>query len=74
MRALGYDGWFHHQDQFWPLAAFDRATMQRAAPHGEAQPAPYINTFFFLPQEEAGLRQRLSRFGPFRTASRHKAP
>jgi FkbM family methyltransferase len=68
MRGLGYDGWFHHQGQFWPVSSLDRRTMQVASPHGKPMSDPYIVTFLFIPRELDDLRQRLLEFGSFRTA------
>jgi hypothetical protein len=33
-RSLGYNGWFHHADQFWPVSSLDRSTMQVAFDYG----------------------------------------
>ena len=68
MRALGYDGWFHYQGQFWPVSSLDRRLMQAASPHGAPQTPPYVDTFLFIPRELNDLRQRLLPFGPFRSA------
>jgi hypothetical protein len=68
MRALGYDAWFHHQGQFWPVSSLDRRTMQVASPFGPAQSQSYIGMFMFIPRELNDLRERLAEFGPFRSA------
>jgi FkbM family methyltransferase len=68
MRALGYDAWFYHQEQFWPAASLDRQTMQVASATGPIESDPYIAQFMFIPRELDALRQRLSEFGPFRSA------
>jgi FkbM family methyltransferase len=68
MQGLGYDGWFHHDSQFWPLSSLDRRTMQVAHPTGAIQSDPYISDFLFIPRELPELHQRLSAFGPFRSA------
>ena len=65
MRALGYDGWFHYQEQFWPVSSLNRRLMQAAAPHGQPRPDLYIVTFLFIPRQLNDLRQRLSRFRSF---------
>jgi FkbM family methyltransferase len=68
MRALGYNGWFHYQGQFWPISSLDRRSMQAASPHGQPQTDPYIVTFLFIPSELDDLRQRLLPLGSFRSA------
>ncbi len=68
MHALGYDGWFYHEAQFWPLSSLDRRTMQVATATGLVESEPYINEFLFIPQESIDLRQRLQAFGAFRSA------
>ena len=68
MRALGYDGWFYHQGQFWPVSALDRQTMQVASAGGPPESDPYIAQFMFVPREQEALRQRLSDFGPLGSA------
>ncbi len=68
MRGLGYDAWFYHDKQFWPVASLDRRTMQVASPTGPPESDPYISTFIFLPRELDELRQRLLEFGSFRPA------
>ena len=67
MRALGYDGWFYHQQQFWPVSSLDRQTMQRASATGPVESDPYIGYFLFIPRELDALRQRLLEFGTFRS-------
>jgi FkbM family methyltransferase len=53
--ALGYDGFWEHWDEWRPMAAFDRATMQRASPNPAVFAAsdPYVFVFYFLPREHA---------------------
>ncbi len=68
MRGLGYDGWFYHQAQFWPLSSLDRGTMQVATATGAPESDPYVNEFLFIPRERDDLRQRLLQHGSFRAA------
>jgi FkbM family methyltransferase len=53
--ALGYETRFFHAGHFQPLAAFDRATMQRASPDPAVFAAsdPYIFIFYAWPAEGA---------------------
>jgi FkbM family methyltransferase len=61
MAALGYDCVFVAGGHTFPLAAFDRATMQRASPSpaSHVYSDPYVNCFFFIPEEAAELREKL---------------
>lgn len=68
MRALGYEGWFHHDRQFWPVSSLDRHAMQGASPEGLPETDPYIDTFLYIPSERDDLRRRLADFGPLRSA------
>lgn len=53
--ALGYDAFWEHWGEWRPMAAFDRATMQRASPNPAVFEAsdPYVFVFYFLPREAA---------------------
>lgn len=61
MASLGYDCVFVAAGRAYPLAKFDRATMQVASPSPgiDAYSDPYVNCFFFIPREEAALRALL---------------
>ncbi len=61
MATLGYDCVFVAGGRTYPLAAFDRATMQVASqsPGIHAYSDPYVNCFFFIPREVAELKARL---------------
>jgi FkbM family methyltransferase len=67
MRALGYDAWFYHREQFWPVSSLDRRTMQVASSTGPAESDPYIGQFMFIPRELDDMRQRMLYFGSFRS-------
>jgi FkbM family methyltransferase len=68
LRALGYDAWFYHQEQFWPVASLDRRLMQVATAYGMPESDPYIGMFIFIPRELVEVRDRLLEFGPFNSA------
>jgi FkbM family methyltransferase len=53
--ALGYEGFWEFWGEWQPMAAFDRARMQRASPNPAVFEAsdPYLFTFYFLPREHA---------------------
>ena len=53
--ALGYDTWFELHGHWHPMAAFDRASMQRASsdPTVFAASDPYVFIFYALPRELA---------------------
>lgn len=53
--ALGYDAFWEFWGEWRPMAAFDRATMQRASPDPTVFAAsdPYVFVFYALPREEA---------------------
>lgn len=53
--ALGYDTFWEHWGDWRPMAAFDRAAMQRASPNPAVFEAsdPYIFVFYALPREHA---------------------
>ncbi|MBW6398798.1 FkbM family methyltransferase [Roseomonas sp. HJA6] len=53
--ALGYDVLFELHDTWHPVAALDRATMQRASPDPSIFEAsdPYVFVFYALPREDA---------------------
>lgn len=60
--ALGYDVFFELRDQWLPVSALDRATMQRASPDPTVCAAsdPYVFIFCALPREDsAALLARL---------------
>jgi FkbM family methyltransferase len=60
--ALGYDVLFELDGAWHPMAALDRATMQRASPDPSVFEAsdPYVFVFYALPREEAaGMLARL---------------
>ena len=60
--ALGYDVLFELRGEWLPIAALDRATMQRASPDPSVFEAsdPYVFVFYALPREEAaGMLARL---------------
>lgn len=60
--ALGYDVVFELDGGFHPVAALDRATMQRASPDPSVFEAsdPYVFVFYALPRERAAaMRARL---------------
>ena len=62
--ALGYDVLFELGGEWFPVAALDRATMQRASPDPSVFEAsdPYVFAFYALPRENAaGLLARLRR-------------
>jgi FkbM family methyltransferase len=54
--ALGYDVLFELHGAWHPVAALDRATMQRASPDPSVFEAsdPYVFVFYALPREDAG--------------------
>jgi FkbM family methyltransferase len=54
--ALGYDVFFELAGRFFPAAALDRATLQRASPDPSVFEAsdPYVFIFYALPREAAG--------------------
>jgi FkbM family methyltransferase len=54
--ALGYDVLFELDGAWHPMAALDRATMQRASPDPSVFEAsdPYVFVFYALPREAAG--------------------
>jgi FkbM family methyltransferase len=53
--ALGYDVMFELNGAWFPMAALDRATMQRASPDPSVFEAsdPYVFVFYALPREDA---------------------
>lgn len=55
--ALGYDAFWECWGEWRPMAAFDRAGMQRASPDPTVFVAsePYVFVFYFLPRERAGV-------------------
>jgi FkbM family methyltransferase len=60
--ALGYDVLFELRGEWHPVAALDRATMQRASPDPSVFEAsdPYVFVFYALPREDAvGMLARL---------------
>lgn len=60
--ALGYDVFFEVRDEWLPVAALDRATMQRASPDPTVFAAsdPYVFIFYALPREaSAAMLDRL---------------
>lgn len=60
--ALGYDAFWEHWGEWRPMAAFDRATMQRSSPNPAVFEAsdPYVFVFYFLPREDqAAMLARL---------------
>lgn len=60
--ALGYDVLFELRGAWLPMAALDRATMQRASPDPSVFEAsdPYVFVFYALPREHAaGMLARL---------------
>ncbi|MBR0683689.1 FkbM family methyltransferase [Roseomonas eburnea] len=60
--ALGYEVLFELRGEWFPVAALDRATMQRASPDPSVFEAsdPYVFVFYALPREDApGLLARL---------------
>ena len=60
--ALGYDVLFELKGAWFPVAALDRATMQRASPDPSVFEAsdPYVFVFYALPREDApGMLARL---------------
>lgn len=64
--ALGYDCFFEIRDRWFPVAALDRATMQRASPDPTVFGAsdPYVFIFYALPREEsAALLAQLQAAG-----------
>ncbi|MXP65081.1 FkbM family methyltransferase [Roseomonas sp. M0104] len=64
--ALDYVTCFVLDGRWWPAAALDRATMQRASPDPSDYAAsdPYVFNFFAWPRErEAMVRQRLPEIG-----------
>jgi FkbM family methyltransferase len=56
MDALDYECRFVMGEELRPVAAFDRATMQRAgaSPASQDYSDPYVNCFFFIPRELVG--------------------
>jgi FkbM family methyltransferase len=64
--ALGYDTYFELAGRWFPVAALDRATMQRASPDPSVFEAsdPYVFVFYALPREAAAaLLARLTASG-----------
>ena len=64
--ALGYDVFFELRDGWYPMAALDRATMQRASPDPSVFEAsdPYVFVFYALPREDsAAMLETLRRAG-----------
>ncbi len=61
--ALGYDGFWEHWGDWRPMAAFDRATMQRASANPAVFEAsdPYVFVFYFLPREHVGAMLAMLR-------------
>lgn len=62
--ALGFEVLFELGGEWFPVAALDRATMQRASPDPAVFEAsdPYVFVFYALPREDApGLLARLKR-------------
>ncbi len=60
--ALGYDVLFELHGEWFPIAALDRPTMQRASPDPSVFEAsdPYVFVFYALPREQAaGMLARL---------------
>jgi len=53
--ALGYDSFFHLSGRWFPVAALDRATMQRASPDPSVFEAsdPYVFVFLIVPRERS---------------------
>ena len=53
--ALGYDSFFHLSGRWFPVAALDRATMQRASPDPSVFEAsdPYVFVFLSTPRERS---------------------
>jgi FkbM family methyltransferase len=53
--ALGYDTFFHLSGRWFPVAALDRATMQRASPDPSVFEAsdPYVFVFLSAPRERS---------------------
>ncbi len=53
--ALGYDSFYELRGDWFPVAALDRATMQRASPDPSvfAASEPYVFIFYALPREES---------------------
>jgi len=53
--ALGYETWFELKGDWHPIAALDRARMQRASPDPSVFAAsdPYVFVFYVLPREAA---------------------
>lgn len=51
--ALGYDCFFEISDEWFPVSALDRATMQRASPDPTVFAAsdPYVFIFYAIPRE-----------------------
>ena len=52
----GYQGLFVVRNQVIPIEQFDPAVHQRKPPHDGGE---YVNDFFFVPREDAGLLARL---------------
>ena len=64
--ALGYDVFFELSGEWHPMAALDRATMQRASPDPSVFEAsdPYVFVFYALPREDsAAMLDTLRRAG-----------
>lgn len=64
--ALGYEVLFELRGAWFPMAALDRATMQRASPDPSVFEAsdPYVFVFYALPREHApGMLARLRAAG-----------
>ena len=75
MDALEYECVFVAHGRVFPLAAFDRATMQRGSPSpaSHVYSDPYVNCFFFVPREDTEARRRLygaARIGACRPVRR----
>jgi hypothetical protein len=64
--ALGYDVFFELSGEWHPMAALDRATMQRASADPSVFEAsdPYVFVFYALPREDsAAMLDTLRRAG-----------
>ena len=64
--ALGYDCFFEIRDEWHPVAALDRPTMQRASPDPTVFAAsdPYVFIFYALPREESAALMAKLRAQP----------
>lgn len=63
LEPLGYTGWYQHQGELQPIAAFDIARLQSRDALNEAGThrlpgATYINNFMFVPDDAALTRLR----------------